>query len=218
MAGLCPDREVYLGNKVPKGEAKNTLLLFTHSLNEMGAEKAQQYIELVKPSVILLMEPGTKDAFAKTLELRQWCVSKGFNVSYPCFSNSPCPLNLEEDWCHQYLKTRHAQDVESMTQKLGRDRKLLPMTIHLYTIEELSKNQAQEHTARLVRVYKQTKHSFEWMLCKEVEGQNITFNVEVPKRGMSKKEIKAFEEIMAGEKIHYSVVKEMEQKIRIKLI
>ncbi|MBC74378.1 MAG: hypothetical protein CME64_00025 [Halobacteriovoraceae bacterium] len=216
IEGLAAERKMNIGTKCPEGLTGKTLLIFTHSLNEMGASIAMDYLEKVSPDSVLVLEPGTKDAFGKTLELRELCVKADFNVAFPCYTNRPCPLDLEKDWCHQYLKTSHAQDVESMTQKLGRDRKLLPMTIQLYT--KAQSESLTENSARLIRVYKQTKHSFEWMLCNEQDGLNHTFDVELPKRGMSKKEKKDIESWMAGEVVRYKVIKELENKQRIELI
>ena len=216
IEGLAADRNMQIGLNCPDNPSGSSLLIFTHSLNEMGASTAVDYLFKVKPDAVLVIEPGTKEAFAKTLDLRELCIKEGYNVSFPCYTNAKCPLDLEKDWCHQYLKTTHAQDVESMTQRLGRDRKLLPMTIQLYT--KTMKSRPSYNSARIIRVYKQTKHSFEWMLCNEKDGVNHSFDIELPKRGMSKKEKKHLESLMAGETVEFKIVKELENKVRIELL
>ncbi len=216
LEGLAPGREFKLGKHVsPRQEGDETLLIFTHSLNEMPLESAANYIEKVRPKAILLIEPGTKEVFSRVLELRKFCIDSGMNVQYPCFSNGPCPLNLEEDWCHQFIQVKQADDVESMTQKLHRNRRLLPLTVQLYTRSEATLDSSK---ARLVRVKRPTKHSLEWQLCEANESSNQVFDVEVPKRGLSKRQIKEAQEIMAGEEVEYEVSKALEGKTRIRAL
>lgn len=214
LKGLRPQKNVELYKGVPKESEGKTLLLFTHSLNEMTSEQAVEYVKESKPEAIMLIEPGTKEAFAKCLKLREWVISEGYNVSYPCFTNSACPLNLEEDWCHQFISVEHSDDVERMTQKLHRNRRLLPLTVQIYSKEA----KAKKENARLIRVKKPTKHSVEWELCQEDSGNNMVFNAEIPKRGMSKKETKEIEAVMSGVEVEFEVQKEFEEKKRIKLL
>lgn len=224
LEGLRPERKIELASSVTslKDTKGKTLAIFTHSLNEMGPKKAAEYIEKISPDAILVLEPGTKESFAKALDFRTWCIGREFNVAYPCFSNSACPLDLEKDWCHQYIEATHSDDVERMTQKLQRNRRLLPMVIQLFDKgerkKEKEKEKETESSARLVRVKKPTKHSLEWQLCESREGQNFAFDAEVPKRGMSKKEIKSKEDILAGISVEYALEKEMSDKSRIKLL
>lgn len=217
LDGLCPDRVVDLGRfakKKSEDESKRTLLMFTHSLNEMTREQGIEYADKVRPDSILLIEPGTKESFGKALELRQWALKNGYNVAYPCFSNANCPLDLEIDWCHQFVQVTHSGDVERMTQKLHRNRRLLPMVAQLYQKEPVQRS----GKSRLIRTKKPTKHSLEWQLCEERGGENYVFDAEVPKRGMSKREFKDRGETLAGVEIDYTVEKEMQDKKRIKLV
>lgn len=194
---------------------KKTLLLFTHSLNEMSFEQALEYIERFAPESILFIEPGTKSFFAKALKLRAYLLHQGFKIAYPCMGQASCPMDPTKDWCHQFVKVTQAQDVESLTQKLHRDRKLLPLTLHLY---HKGDGKQEEDTARIVRVHSQTKHSFEWSVCAELDGSNQVKRVELPKRGLSKFELKRLSTIMAGERISYRVVKRFEDRERIELV
>lgn len=216
LKGLAGDRDFRLVNGVSKlEESVGSLLLFTHSLNEMGTQKAIEYVNKTTPEAILLIEPGTKESFQNALELRNWALENDYQVAYPCFSNASCPLDPEKDWCHQFIQVEQADDVERMTQKLHRNRRLLPMVAQLYVKGPV---ESGDCSARLIRVKKATKHSLEWELCESVEGANYVFNAEIPKRGMSKREVKALEDILAGVSVQYETEKEMKEKRRIQLL
>lgn len=195
------------------GELKS-LLMFTHSLNEMGADKGREYILEAKPEAVLLVEPGTKECFKTVLELRNWALTNGYQAAYPCFSNAACPLDPQKDWCHQYLHVSHSADVERMTQKLGRNRRLLPVTVQLWQ----KTAPARKNAARLIRVKKPTKHSVEWQLCEKSGGENKVFDAEAPKRGMAKKQVKELEGVMPGAEIVYKTKKELKDRRRIQLL
>lgn len=217
LKGLAPDRDFHLGKSAQNHkEGDKTLLIFTHSLNEMKLDSAADYIEKIRPEGVLLIEPGTKEVFSKVLSLREHCVKLGMNVQYPCYSNAPCPMNLEEDWCHQFIEVKHSDDVESMTQKLHRNRRLLPLTVQLYGLDQT--RSSEENEARIVRVKRPTKHSLEWELCREGNSLNQVLDVEVPKRGMSKREVKELEGVFSGKEIKFEVLKQLESKKRIKLL
>lgn len=219
LDGLRPDREValsqYLGELFSiKPQKGKSLLLFTHSLNEMTPQQGIDYAKALNPDSILLIEPGTKESFGKALKLREWAISQDYHVTYPCFSNASCPLNLEQDWCHQFIQVTHSDDVERMTQKLHRNRRLLPMVVQLYQKQCVERSD----NARLIRVKTPTKHSLEWQLCHRDGEMNAVFDAEISKRGYSKKEIKELEDINAGIDVRFEVEKRMEQKSRIKLL
>jgi len=210
LSKLHPQREITLSKKLIKPNGK-TLYLFSHSLNEMTKTQALDYLNLIEDEDILLIEPGTRESFQKVLALREEVIRKKYRVHFPCSTESNCPMNTENDWCHQYIFVNHANDVEIMTQKLGRNRRLLPLCVQFY-----SKTQKPKSTkAMLVRVLRPTKHSLEWVVCQD---DNHLINLEIPLKQFSKKEAKLMQKVTAGHNVDYELIKELPEKKRVKLL
>ena len=189
----------------------------------MGAKKALSYIKKIDPYGLLFLEPGTKQAFAPMMEVREALIEANYNIHFPCASNASCPMaQSESDWCHQYVYVQQESSVARIGQMAKKNRNLLPIIIHAY-----AKSNLKIQKNRVVRYLRQTKHSFEWQLCVADNGetvidtgeqQNKLINVELPKRGMSKKEVKELEQVYAGDSLNYQIVRELDEgKIRISL-
>jgi hypothetical protein len=202
--------DVHWSKKLMKPESGKTLYLFSHSLNEMDEGAYLKYLEQIAGEDILLIEPGTKESFKKVLNFREAAIAHQYQVHFPCHKEIECPMDPDKDWCHQYMFVSHAQDVEVMTQKLGRNRRLLPICIQYYRKSEKVKSK----TSMLVRVLRPTKHSLEWVVCYD----NQLINLEIPLKQFSKKEAKEMHKVTAGHSIEYEVIKELPGKLRVKLL
>ncbi|TNF28448.1 MAG: hypothetical protein EP319_08990 [Deltaproteobacteria bacterium] len=196
---------------LPPDFSKGTLF-FGNSLNEMKLDKAIDMVSKTSPEIILLIEPGTKHSFALISEFRKSMIEKGYGVVFPCPApKKNCPVSGEE-WCHQVLRTVHEPEVERLSQLISLDRKIMPMIAHCY----LKNHEGKNHRALFYRFLKETKHSFDWQVCLEKNEKLVTF--EIPKRGMSKKEMKEFSSKNVGEAFDYVVEKELgPDKFRITL-
>jgi ribosomal protein RSM22 (predicted rRNA methylase) len=188
--------------------AGQKILLFGHSANEMGTDTALGYIEKFSPDHILFIEPGTKDFFAKMLTIRSALLSSGWHVLYPCPEETECPMKGTENWCHQFIHVTHDPEVERLSQMMKLDRKLLPLTVQAF-----SKKAYPRVEERLVRVYPETKFSFEWQVCHH----NLLEDYQVMKRGMDKATEKRVGNILAGAGVKSELDKEVSGKKRIKL-
>lgn len=185
------------------------LMLFGHSANEMGAGQALNYVREYEPEHILFIEPGTKDYFPKMLEIRTELLRQGYRVLYPCPNADSCPLAGSDDWCHQYVHVSHPSDIERISQMAGKDRRNLPLIVHLY-----SKNLPNMRTSeRLLRVYPETKFSFEWDVCHE----NLKEHYQVQKRGMDKSQQKKIARMTPGDTIKTEIEKEFDGVKRVRL-
>jgi ribosomal protein RSM22 (predicted rRNA methylase) len=111
---------------------KKKLLLFGHSLNEMGLEAGVEYLQKTNPDKVWMIEPGTKEMFQLALKFREKMLKLGWSIRFPCPSSSSCPMEGSDDWCHQFLNVRHSDDVERLTQLAGRDRRNLPITVMMF--------------------------------------------------------------------------------------
>jgi hypothetical protein len=185
-------------------------MLFGHSANEMGTQEVMKYIEEINPDHILFVEPGTKDFFFKMLEIRKKLISKGYEILFPCKESTDCPLaNQSQDWCHQFLQVKQDPEIERLSQMAKKDRRLLPLTVQAFSL----KNKKIFDGVRVVRVFPETKFSFEWEVCEK----NIIHHYQVMKRGLSKSNLDLFSSIKSGDLIHVDIEKRMEKQIRVKL-
>lgn len=206
--GLYSDETLHQNKRLEWNGTK--LMLFGHSANEMGVDKVLGYIKDYDPEHILFIEPGTKDFFSKMLEIREKLLETHYRILYPCPNEESCPVRDSDDWCHQYVHVNHSQDVERMTQLAGKDRRNLPLTVHLYS-RTLSLMGVHE---RILRVYPETKFSFEWDVCHD----NHKEHYQLQKRHLSKIELKQFSSITPGDSIRTELEKEFEgtKRVRIK--
>lgn len=88
-----------LSGRLP-GEAD--LVIMAYALNEFGPEAAMELIPRLwacARSALVLVDPGTPEAFRRMLDVRRQLLSLGAHVAAPCPHPSACPLP-EGDWCH----------------------------------------------------------------------------------------------------------------------
>lgn len=208
MNGFFPN-DAFWATKKFKEQKKESILFFGHSINEMGVNRAMDFITTIDPEYIIWIEPGTSDLFSELKKLRA-NILDSYDVLYPCPSNAACPAS----WCHQVLRTTHASSVERISQMVSLDRKILPMTAHVYR----RKNQLL-HTlsSTIIRYVNETKFSFEYETCFFEEEKNKNAVIEIQKRDLSKEEEKMFKNSDVGEKIDFETVKKIGNKLRVRL-
>jgi len=209
-ARLLPEAKFKLGDLT-----RPRLMLFGHSLNEMGVEAGLKYVSEARPAHVWMIEPGTKEVFALALEFRRRMIRDGWHVRYPCLGMGECPMNGSEDWCHQYVDVRHDPEVERLTQLAQRDRRHLPLTVMMFEREAIAKR--DENLARIVRTYPATKFSHEWQVCREEQGL-VLERFQLPFKSYPKREKKAVEALLAGALIQFETDKQMVDGRRIRLM
>lgn len=202
--GLYPDEKLLLK---PEGE---TVLFFGHSANEMGPEAALRYIKEFNPDHLLFMEPGTKEFFPMMIKIRDSLIKEGYNILFPCPSAVSCPMqDSASDWCHQFIQVKQESEVERLSQMVRKDRRNLPLIVHAFSRTFKSVNP----TSRLVRVFPETKFSYEWEACEMNEIQHY----QIMKRGLDKKALGLLSETLAGAALDIEVDKELEKSKRVKV-
>ncbi len=191
---------IHWAQDFPRIEGKKTVI-FGNSINEMGHMQALKLIKKVKPDIIIAIEPGTMNSFEEVKSLRGLLIKDKFHVNFPCPGNGSCPMD-KDNWCHQVIKASLDHDLERLSQLIQKDRKTMPATIQVFSkVPQCSEN-------RIIRLEKNQKHAFLWNMCiKENEESNSFKRIEVPKRGLSKKEIKTLENYSTGFSVEYSSVK-----------
>lgn len=208
--GLGVNCPISFGKKLLKENNDKNLFLFSHSINEMLDAQIDSYLDTIDNQDILIIEPGTKEVYQKLMLVRQKMIEKNYNIHFPCSSNESCLMNQEHDWCHQYIMVKHSEDIERMTQKLQRNRRLLPLVVQFYSKKEKSKS---VH-ARLVRVFKPTKYSFEWEVCMP---DHSLVRLEIPSKIYSKSEQKRVVNVTAGSKVEFTLIKELKDRLRVEV-
>lgn len=209
MNGFFP-HDKFMGVRKFKEKKSNSVLFFGHSINEMGKDKAQDLIMTIDPEYVLWIEPGTSDLFLELASLREILLDH-YEILYPCAAQGACP----NQWCHQVLRTTHEADIERLSQLVSLDRKILPMTAHIY--RRKSKPLRPSEKATIIRYIQETKFSFEYEVCLAIDGENKNQVIEILKKTLSKEEEKNFKNSNVGEKIHYEVDKIVGEKYRVKI-
>jgi len=210
VSGFYPKASVTLTSslkEIPK-KCMKRIGLFSHSANEMNPEQVLNYIDKLDLDEVLFIEPGIKDFFKKSLEIRDHLIQQKYHVHYPCHSNGSCPLG-DDDWCHQFIKITHSPEVQRLCQLVRKDRSLLPLTIQYYAKEAKTKTSVN----RVVRTFKPTKFSIEMQLCHGIENENKLIHLQQLTRNLDKQQIKKFSSIHAGEEISFDVVKELPNNV-----
>jgi ribosomal protein RSM22 (predicted rRNA methylase) len=208
--GLYPQEKLLQSKNELKVLRSPKFALFGHSANEMGAEEVLNYVRDIDPDHILFIEPGTKDFFPKMLKIREALLHLGYNILFPCPTNEKCPLaNSVNDWCHQFIHIKQNTDIERLSQMARKDRRLLPLTVQAFSKNRYSLTEK----TRVVRVFAETKFSFEWDVCEL--NQNKHF--QIMKRGLSKDTLEVLAQTKAGDSLEVEVEKILEQAVRVKI-
>jgi ribosomal protein RSM22 (predicted rRNA methylase) len=194
-----------LSGQVPK------TLFFGHSANEMDLDVVLSYVDQFKPDHVLFIEPGTKDFFSKMLQIRHRLLDQSYQIIFPCPGAVDCPLaGIDKDWCHQYIQLRHEAEVERLSQLARKDRRHLPVIVHAYSKIE-TKDVSQQ---RVVRVFAETKFSFEWEVC----DANSIKRFQIMKRGLSKNQLERLGHVLSGAAVDCVIEKKMDHAFRVKVL
>lgn len=59
--------------------------------------------------VLLLVEPGTPDGFARLKAARSMLVAQGAHVAAPCTHEAPCPM-MGRNWCRFFARVQRSRD------------------------------------------------------------------------------------------------------------
>jgi ribosomal protein RSM22 (predicted rRNA methylase) len=190
--------------KKPLGKIENGILFFGNSINEIGIQKTLDIINLIDPKIVMFIEPGTSELFVEIKKLRHELINF-FDIVYPCPTNSAC----ENSWCHQVLRISHELDVERFSQLVSLDRKTLPLNAHVYIKKEI-KAHITKNELTIVRYLNETKFSFIYEACVNVNGENKIKKIEILKKKMSKIQEKEFKNLNVGVRIKFMLEKELD--------
>ncbi len=203
MSGLFPERsDIAFRTSLSayvKNERRPLVLLFGHSLNELGIEKGLELIKKINPDFILLMEPGTKSFFSQMIQLRQSLLLSHYHIHYPCYSENACAVACRtDDWCHQVIQLTHPPDVERLCQMANLDRRHMPMIAFVFGKKPLQENLGR---VRYLQLIEENKFSFVLAVCMEEQGKNCYRQLQVMKRNLTNGECKELRHLSRGREL-----------------
>ncbi|TFG79471.1 MAG: methyltransferase domain-containing protein [Spirochaetales bacterium] len=130
-----------LENEAAAPQGPFDLVIFGHSLNELGAERPDRLARrfavvsrvassLAPGGAILIIDPATITASRDTLALRDALLSAGWNVLAPCTMQHPCPALSAgpAQSCHDQSSWTVPPVVQALAARAGLDREFLKMT------------------------------------------------------------------------------------------
>ncbi len=215
MAGLHPNVAFHTGfdmGVIPAKSARKRILIFGHSLNELGLMTGKEIIARLRPDLIFVIEPGTHAVFHELgLPMRQQ-LQESYELLYPCRApEASCPMMLQKDnWCHQVVKSIHHEDIMRWSQQLNFNRKYQPMMGMLFGARDLELNSTlATEKAILFRHISETKYAFIWEVCLSQGDGNEIVQLEMVKKKMSKSEQKQFKDACAGLEVDFKLVKKI---------
>lgn len=224
LVGLHPkaqDKLIFTETMNDISGEHSRILLFGHSMNELQLSDFKKIIKTIRPTKILFLEPGTPYVFEQMLQVREFLKTQNFDCLYPCLSiEKECPMVARKelgDWCHQVWRGNHEEKTERLTQLMKIDRRSMPLIAHAYAIS--SEPQIVFEQAQMVRYLKELKHAYVWQVCLFVENELELCEFEIPKKSMSKQELKEFKKIGVGERVDYTVIKKIDShKWRVSIV
>ena len=78
------------------------MVICSYCLNELTeAQRKSSVEELTNAAnkLLLIVEPGTPNAFASVKQMRRQLAESGLTIAAPCLNTGDCPLP-DNDWCH----------------------------------------------------------------------------------------------------------------------
>ncbi len=81
---------------------KADLVICSYCLNELTAAQRKSSVEELTNAankLLLIVEPGTPNAFASVKQMRRQLAESGLTIAAPCPNTVDCPLP-DNDWCH----------------------------------------------------------------------------------------------------------------------
>ncbi len=140
---------------------KSDLLIAGYVLAELPVEsaaKAALHLWQASEGVLVLVEPGTPQGFARIRACRNTLLKAGANIIGPCTHDGACPMQ-GGDWCH--FKTRLARSRAHMHAKGG----TVPFEDEAFSWLAVARFAVQREAARIMAPPKASKVGITFSLC-----------------------------------------------------
>jgi ribosomal protein RSM22 (predicted rRNA methylase) len=140
---------------------KSDLLIAGYVLAELPADAAARatlHFWQACEGVLVLVEPGTPQGFARIRACRGALLNAGANIIGPCTHDGDCPIQ-GDDWCH--FKTRLARSRAHMHAKGG----TVPFEDEAFCWLAVARFPVQRDAARIMAPPKASKAAVNFKLC-----------------------------------------------------
>ena len=162
---LSPDPDAeFLARDLRRDELPSAdLVVAGYVLAEIPAAAQHAVVEKLFAAargMLILIEPGTPEGFARIRDARSGLIVRGANVLGPCTHANACPMT-GTDWCHFSQRLPRSRD------HMHAKRAPVPYEDERYAWLAVSRTQrsAFEGTARVLAPPKETKPGLEFKLC-----------------------------------------------------
>lgn len=168
MDTLGAQASLSFGRQMPKVKGEGSLLVASYALNETKDIPAW----LFDFEKVMILEPSTKQAFPKLLQIRQKLLDNGYDIVAPCPHVHTCPLSTsKKDWCHDRVYWQQPEWFQKLENSL-------PIKNHSLTFSYLLASRTphpQPNFGRIVGDAQIEKGKTRWMICQGPEREFLSF-------------------------------------------
>jgi len=110
-AGALATAEIQSGD-IGDDKPKSDVVVASYVLAELpeaAASATARHLWAAAPQMLVLIEPGTPDGFARIRSSRAALIEAGAHVAAPCTHDKECPMS-GEDWCHFSQRLARSRD------------------------------------------------------------------------------------------------------------
>jgi ribosomal protein RSM22 (predicted rRNA methylase) len=150
-----------MGSLPPKTSAD--LVIAAYALAEMPlAKSGEMAVALWRAckNTLLIIEPGTRQGFARIHRVRSTLMNEGAHLIAPCTHMNSCPI-IPPDWCH--FSVRLSRSREHMHAKKAR----VPFEDEKFSYVIASRQPSALHGARVLAPPAESKAEIKFKLCAE---------------------------------------------------
>ncbi len=159
---------ISFGLQMPKVNAQGSLLVASYALNETKDIPPW----LFNFEKIMILEPSTKQAFPKLLEIRDKLLEKNYQIVAPCPHVHKCPLSeSKKDWCHDRVYWQQPEWFQRLESLMPIKNQSLTFSYLLASRTPLQK----PDFARIVGDAQVEKGKTRWMICQGPEREFLSF-------------------------------------------
>lgn len=160
--------QVQFAKDRPNIKGKGSVLGASYVLNELK-EIPNWFFDFEK---LVIVEPSTKQAFPKLLDLREKLIEKGFSIVAPCPHHHTCPLKeSKRDWCHDRVHWKQPEWFQHIESHLPIKNNTLSFSYLIASKTPLK----QSSFGRVVGDAQAEKGKTRWMICQGPEREFLSF-------------------------------------------
>jgi ribosomal protein RSM22 (predicted rRNA methylase) len=107
------DVSIAAGDMALTGAEAADVVTASYALTELTKMQAAEALARLWPlarRLLVIVEPGTADGFARILGYRDALLAQGASIAAPCSHDARCPLAGQPRWCHFGVRLPRSRD------------------------------------------------------------------------------------------------------------